>query len=1205
MRIVSGWSPRLAKYSAPSVANDAPDQSISDLLSGKASETSTGLFAVVDASRGEIVLEKLAASRDTYQSLYQGKDAEKHFSVSPILIDCATDSEITRWLTSEAWGQNYAIFLTSAFPLDTLLIHCRRLLTVVTEAGEMLLFRFYDPRVLRVYLPTCNLGELSRIFGPVGSFLVESEEGAILDYDLGQHSTGLVPTTARTTDSLGRLIIRRSQVESLSREPAKRQQLAELQEFHKHGCQSSIDSASGDVRLEDAAGSPMRVSALAGGAMLTTAEGLTWQSNVDARGRPTTLTDPGGNKVQFEHDDRDRLIRTRYGLQPPYEFEYNEDSNLVTLRYPNGATTRFEHQDGRLSRITDRNGANTRLRYDSDNLLAEISDSLNNRTLFEYDRWQTPSRIVLPNGDIWSFEFDDRGHLQKFLVNGEEVGRLEISDDGDTITFENEDGTFTRLVFAGKKLQLASNEWGTVSLQYNQAGHLVREEFAGQVVTYDRNPVGALLALVAPDGSTLNFKRDRDHRVRRIVDWDGDTYEIDYQGNGAPSRIRYPNGTSTELASKRLGLIEAVDVLSADADQAPFVSHIWKYDECDRLTQDSSRDRTLEYFYDREGRLLDVSVSGRRHFEYYQLDPNGNRVMDRDQECDYNGFNQLLRRGREQYRYDNRGNQIEGFCPSGPARFRYNCRNQLIEVVTSKGSVRYAYDALGRRIRKWSGKQTTTYVWAGQQLLNEVTSGVQKLQRRDYLFLPETPVPLAIRVDGHSFALHPGRRFEPLCATDSNGKMVWRAEYDAYGAATITINEVDQPWRLPGQYYDQETGLHYNLARYYNPALGRFLSLDPLLVAGGSLNFYTYCDGDPLNRVDPTGAFAPLLLVGALFLGGAAVAGAVEFYQSRDDIKKGDYDMSRMYKALVIGAGLGVVGGLAAIFTAETLVAVAGVGATLATIAGGGVGAAVAYCTYAGLGGEPFSGQSLLEWTAAGLVFSIGAAAIGRIAGAIKGGSRAAAPKLTKSVAAGAEGAERVSVAELAGRQKARAALSKPYNDAGSVWDLKSAARAGDLKSSLDNFATGTRDRKPYGQKAKTLKLHGKSASEIERELQSEGFREKPPKPNAEYRQDIWVHEDGSVVKIKPEAYPGDRYGRGPIVSKSVQFDQRLPESYHNEAFKVSEEGYPVPKSSKLAHGMKQSPPRDGAAAVTDRADEEVGWIGETQSAGHIALPKE
>jgi len=99
----------------------------------------------------------------------------------------------------------------------------------------------------------------------------------------------------------------------------------------------------------------------------------------------------------------------------------------------------------------------------------------------------------------------------------------------------------------------------------------------------------------------------------------------------------------------------------------------------------------------------------------------------------------------------------------------------------------------------------------------------------------------------------------PQQLLDSAGQVVWQAQYSAFGKANISINIIENNLRLPGQYYDSETGLHQNFYRDYDPALGRYIESDPIGLAGG-INFYAYVYQNPLKYTDPTGEILPLLI---------------------------------------------------------------------------------------------------------------------------------------------------------------------------------------------------------------------------------------------------------------------------------------------------------------------------------------------------------
>ena len=85
----------------------------------------------------------------------------------------------------------------------------------------------------------------------------------------------------------------------------------------------------------------------------------------------------------------------------------------------------------------------------------------------------------------------------------------------------------------------------------------------------------------------------------------------------------------------------------------------------------------------------------------------------------------------------------------------------------------------------------------------------------------------------------------------TQGEIVWSAVYKSYGNLAIDYQTVPQPLRLPGQYFDEESGLHYNRYRYYDPHCARYISQDPIGLAGGE-NAYSYV-ANPISRIDPLG----------------------------------------------------------------------------------------------------------------------------------------------------------------------------------------------------------------------------------------------------------------------------------------------------------------------------------------------------------------
>jgi RHS repeat-associated protein len=187
------------------------------------------------------------------------------------------------------------------------------------------------------------------------------------------------------------------------------------------------------------------------------------------------------------------------------------------------------------------------------------------------------------------------------------------------------------------------------------------------------------------------------------------------------------------------------------------------------------------------------------------------------------------------------------------------------------------------RLRQELKLGLTFYGWEGNRLVWEST----KKQSVHYFYEPGSFAPLAMGVKNHSIRVHEApdwtnrtyrmaddplwtkalqpEAFDhlyfyhcdqigtPLEMTDEQGNTVWRAEYKAWGEAMLVTEKVRNPLRFQGQYFDHETGLHYNHFRYYDPQIGRYISKDPIGLAGG-LNPYAYAP-NPTGWVDPLGLF--------------------------------------------------------------------------------------------------------------------------------------------------------------------------------------------------------------------------------------------------------------------------------------------------------------------------------------------------------------
>jgi hypothetical protein len=133
---------------------------------------------ILDAARMGEKIGKAKELNPDFCSLYHGMSEQSLASVAPYLFPFDPQTEFGKWYMQNGWGDSWGILVYSESDLKSLVKHFRHFLMVKKEDGEQLYFRFYDPRVLRVFLPTCDEMQLRDFFGPIDNFIGEDEDPA-------------------------------------------------------------------------------------------------------------------------------------------------------------------------------------------------------------------------------------------------------------------------------------------------------------------------------------------------------------------------------------------------------------------------------------------------------------------------------------------------------------------------------------------------------------------------------------------------------------------------------------------------------------------------------------------------------------------------------------------------------------------------------------------------------------------------------------------------------------------------------------------------------------------------------------------------------------------------------------------------------------------------------------------------------------------
>lgn len=134
------------------------------------------VYAVLDGASVPALQENIYQFEPEYHCLYRGELEPDMAEVAPYLVQLENNSKFTDWVIEKGWGNHWGIFAISSASIREMRQHFRTFLIVYNTDGRPLKFRYYDPRVLRKYLPTCNAEELSTMFGPVSCYLLEDED---------------------------------------------------------------------------------------------------------------------------------------------------------------------------------------------------------------------------------------------------------------------------------------------------------------------------------------------------------------------------------------------------------------------------------------------------------------------------------------------------------------------------------------------------------------------------------------------------------------------------------------------------------------------------------------------------------------------------------------------------------------------------------------------------------------------------------------------------------------------------------------------------------------------------------------------------------------------------------------------------------------------------------------------------------------------
>jgi RHS repeat-associated protein len=569
----------------------------------------------------------------------------------------------------------------------------------------------------------------------------------------------------------------------------------------------------------------------------------------DLMGDPLVITLADGSQIQCEYDGSGNLTQLTNGKSYTITCRYGPCGRLLEYVDRTGGIVRYQwgSEPGRLETITNQNGEVYSLTY---NQLGRVvsEESFDGRRLqFRYDAAGHCVAIVNGNRETVTLTRDLMGRLTEQLLPDATAVTFQYDAIGNPVAAATRDAEVRFVRDPARRLVRQSQDSDFVETQFDAAGYVIGTTTSlGQQIDYLPDANGRLTRVTIQDQSISFARNARGQEVSRFLPGKMRLdQEYDLVGRLVEQRFG-PGG----LISGQLAEIPAASAL---------IRRAYTYDRGGALTSVEEGQWTdAEYVYDPADRLLDA-VRGMGGSERFSYDAAGNvtrAATDESEELFRYGLGgRLLQRGQTLYYYDDNGRLVKKVEPSDGSRsmewhYEWDALDQLRSVRTPDSELwEYGYDAFGRRVFKHGPGGRQRFIWDRNVVINEIAqNGLQTA----WIFDHNTFVPLGKVQRGELYCVIPDHLGTPRELVDRRGEIVWAANFSVWGRARKQpAGAIDCPIRFPGQWFDSETGLHYNRFRYYEAEAGRFISPDPIRLYGG-LNAYIYTR-NPINWTDPFG----------------------------------------------------------------------------------------------------------------------------------------------------------------------------------------------------------------------------------------------------------------------------------------------------------------------------------------------------------------
>ncbi|MFJ6687239.1 DUF6531 domain-containing protein [Streptomyces sp. NPDC091294] len=645
--------------------------------------------------------------------------------------------------------------------------------------------------------------------------------------------------------------------------------------YDNKGCLTSVTDAVGDTTVIESnrAGLPV---------VITEPSGSVTQYERGPFGLPTSITGPDGAVTRFVWSVEGKLLRRTEADGTFESWSYDGEGNCIGHVDPAGGTTSFE--------------------FTHFDLLAARTGPDGSRHEFDHDSGLRLTKVTGPQGLAWTYQYDAAGNLTSetdfdgltVSYQYDAAGRVIACENalGQTTFFErNALGRITRKRTADRctnfaydranRLVRAVSPGMTLILRRDSAGRVIEENFNGRSLSHQYDLLGRRTARTTPSGAHTTWSYGEDGWVSSMA-VAGRAVDFSHEQNGLELTRRISGDLFMEFAYDPVGRLASRHITSSRNRSVQSQSFEYRADgHVVRMDDQAAGHRCFDL--DEAGRVTAVRATD--WTERYAYDEVGNQEL-AEWPADHLGGDavgprsyvgtRVARAGRVRYEYDALGRvtlRQKTRLSRRPDTWRYewDAEDRLTTVTAPDGARwSYEYDPLGRRTAKLRLAddggviERVDFVWDGSVLCEQTATsadsntavtltwdykGQRPVAQSESITVADAPQD---EIDSRFFAIVTDLVGTPTELLDEDGGVSWRARSSVWGVTAWTADATAYtPLRFPGQYFDPESGLHYNYFRHYDPETARYVTGDPLgLEPAPNARGYV---ANPLTAADPLG----------------------------------------------------------------------------------------------------------------------------------------------------------------------------------------------------------------------------------------------------------------------------------------------------------------------------------------------------------------